>query len=276
MEIQYIGHSGFLVTLDSCYLLFDYYNGELPHISAGRSEEKPGKLCSDKPFYVFSSHQHEDHFNPEIFSLAESGQKVIYLLSYDIKLNSRFFRKYPKAVSLQEQGKLYSLRMNEHYEIDHLKIDTIQSTDEGVAFLVRILPEKKLIYHAGDLNWWVWPDDTKQEYNHMTAMFQRAVSHLEKLVAENSFDGSVDAAFLPLDPRQEQYEFYGMKYYLEHIPVKNVFPMHFWDQYDIITRFTEAYPVKCMKENPLTDIQKKEYPGTHIINITKKGDYYEI
>lgn len=76
MKIQYIGHSGFLVTLESCYLL-----------------------------------------------------------SYDIKLNSCFFRRHPEAAALQEQGRLYSLRMDEHYVIDGLEIDPLKSTDEGVAFL---------------------------------------------------------------------------------------------------------------------------------------------
>lgn len=257
MEVQFIGHSGFLVTLESCYMLFDYYNGELPRLT---DQEAVGK-----PLYVFSSHRHEDHFNPVIFSLAESFSQVKFLLSYDIKLNSHFFRKYPEALVLQEQGKLYSLRMNEHYVIDNLEIDTLQSTDEGVAFLVESMPEKKLIYHAGDLNWWVWPEDTKQEYNHMTSMFQQAVSRLKELVAENSFDGSVDAAFIPLDPRQEQYEFYGMKYYLEHVPIKHVFPMHFWDQFEIIGRYIDAHGGQALN-NQCPDI----------IKITKRGESYEI
>lgn len=257
MKVQYIGHSGFLVTLESCCLLFDYYNGELPRFSAADVE--------NKPIYVFSSHRHEDHFNPAIFSLAKTSMQVKYLLSYDIKLNTHFFKKYPEAATLQEQGRLYSLRMDEHYVIDNLEIDPLKSTDEGVAFLVRIMPEKKMIYHAGDLNWWVWPDDTKQEYNLMTSMFQRAVSQLKELIEANSFDGSIDAAFIPLDPRQEQYEFYGMEYYLKHVPVKNVFPMHFWDQYEIIPRYMEAH-----KEQGL------EGQCSNIIKITKRGECYEV
>ena len=177
LKVQYIGHSGFLVALENCYLLFDYYNGELPRFSGCETEKKP--------LYVFCSHRHEDHFNPAFFSLAETTSSVTYLFSYDIKLNAHFFRKYPEAQKLQQQGRIRSLRMNEYYRIDNLEIDTLKSTDEGVAFLVRIKPEKKLIYHAGDLNWWIWPDDTKQEYNHMTAMFQKAVGDLKELVMQN-------------------------------------------------------------------------------------------
>ena len=58
MKVQYIGHSGFLVTMESCCLLFDYYTGTIP------------KLPGDRPLYVFSSHRHQDHFDPEIFSFS--------------------------------------------------------------------------------------------------------------------------------------------------------------------------------------------------------------
>ena len=93
----------------------------------------------------------------------------------------------------------------------------------------------------------------------MTAMFQRSVSRLTELVQDG---GMVDVAFLPLDPRQEQYEFCGMEYYLEHVPVKHVFPMHCWEQYDIIPRFLEAHG--------------GQYPETAIHTITERGECYEI
>lgn len=248
LNIQYIGHSGFLVTTESCSLLFDYYTGELPVI------------FPEKPLYIFSSHRHPDHFNPDIFSFSKLADRVEYLLSYDIKLNSHFFSRYPEAVQIKEDGRLHSMKMDERYVIDNLEICTIQSTDEGVAFLVSVIPEQKLIYHAGDLNWWVWPDDTKQEYNNMTSMFCRSVERLVELV--NRSGGTVDAAFIPLDPRQETFEFYGMKYYLEHVPMKAVFPMHFWEQYDIIPRFIQAHG--------------QEFPASTIHMITERGQRYEI
>ena len=57
MKVTYIGHSGFLVETSGCSLLFDYYQGEIP------------RLRQDKPLFVFVSHRHSDHFNPEIFSI---------------------------------------------------------------------------------------------------------------------------------------------------------------------------------------------------------------
>ena len=41
---------------------------------------------------------------------------------------------------------------NETVELPDCRITTFESTDIGVAYLVEI--DGRLIYHAGDLNWW--------------------------------------------------------------------------------------------------------------------------
>ena len=70
MNITYITHSCFLVELDCCYLLFDYYRGKLP------------KLKEDKPLYVFASHVHADHYSNRIFKLKHT--QTTWMLSSDI------------------------------------------------------------------------------------------------------------------------------------------------------------------------------------------------
>lgn len=83
------------------------------------------------------------------------------------------------------------LRPVPEYEIGELKIRTLKSTDVGVAFLVET--DKKKIYHAGDLNWWHWQGEEKYWNNNMASNYKRSVDQL---------DGeTLDAAFLPLDPR---------------------------------------------------------------------------
>ena len=73
MKIRFIGHSGFYVELEEMNLLFDYYRGELPEIDRS------------KPLFVFVSHAHPDHFQRDIFSLAEKADNVVYFLSDDIR-----------------------------------------------------------------------------------------------------------------------------------------------------------------------------------------------
>ena len=70
--ITYIGHSGFLVEWEHSVWLFDYYRGDIPEFS------------HEKKLFVFCSHKHADHFNPEIFSRFEEYPDVSYLLSRDL------------------------------------------------------------------------------------------------------------------------------------------------------------------------------------------------
>ena len=49
MKVTFIYHSAFLVELERCSLLFDWYGGDLP------------KIDRTKPLYVFASHHHGDH-----------------------------------------------------------------------------------------------------------------------------------------------------------------------------------------------------------------------
>ena len=71
MKVTYISHSGFLIETKNCLFLFDYYEGKIPPLS------------QEKPLFIFVSHWHSDHFNPEIFSIRH--EKVHYILSHDTR-----------------------------------------------------------------------------------------------------------------------------------------------------------------------------------------------
>ena len=51
-----------------------------------------------------------------------------------------------------------------------------------------------------------------------------------------------DAAFVPLDPRQEEHYADGMLYFLKHVDCNAVFPMHYWNEPSVIDRFITEYP----------------------------------
>ena len=52
----------------------------------------------------------------------------------------------------------------------------------------------------------------------------------------------IDTAFVVLDPRQEKDYDRGLCYFLEHVPVKKVYPMHYWGSPDIIATFLREHP----------------------------------
>ena len=204
MKITFILHSGYFVELESCCLLFDYYQGEIPR--------------SDKPLYVFASHCHEDHFSPAVFQEARPGRQVRFILSDDI-----WESRVPKE--LRESAVFVS--PHHTYEVDGLKIATLQSTDQGVAFLIQC--EGKRIYHAGDLNCWVWDGAPRQQNDQMTAAYREELRLLE--------GRAIHTAFVPLDPRQDADFDLGMRYFFEAGGAEHVFPMHMWGDYSVVPLF---------------------------------------
>ena len=177
MKVTYIHHSAVSVETEHSILLFDYFKGELPDFDPG------------KPLFVFASHFHEDHYSPVIFERFREREGVAYILSNDIK-----GRRIPKeALPL-----IHFVKPGQTLELGELKIQTYKSTDEGCAFWVSL--EGLELYHAGDLNNWWWEGEDKAWNHNMAANYRREV---EKIAADHP-EGA-DAAFIPLDPRQEQW-----------------------------------------------------------------------
>ena len=219
MKMTYIGHSGFLMETEACYCIFDYYHGALP------------PLRTDKPVLVFASHAHQDHYNPKVFDLLhEAGAKQITaVLSDDISAED-----YPRT-----DGAVTVVPVSCHrtYELPcDMTVHTLRSTDEGVAFLMQC-PEGTL-YHAGDLNDWLWPGESEEYNRTMAENYRCEMGRLKEYLKGES----IDIACVPLDPRQEEFYDRGMVGFLKEISVSEVWPMHFWEQPEVIDRFLKDYP----------------------------------
>ena len=213
MKVTYIHHSGFLVETDRFYYLFDYEKGSLP------------KMDVAKTIFVLSSHGHSDHHNPEIFTLlAQKGMKHIRaVLSDDIEV--------PSGVDalIVSPGQKYELGAEQN-------IITFKSTDLGVAFLIE--DDNTLFYHAGDLNDWVWDDESYSYNEQMTIDYRNQI----RLLSEMLGDRKIDVAFVVLDPRQEKDYDRGICCFLENISAEKVYPMHYWGNPDIIDTFLAEHP----------------------------------
>lgn len=216
MNVTYIHHSCFLTETGSCYYLFDYDQGPLP------------ALNRRKPILVLASHGHSDHYRPAVFSiLREMGMVSIHaVLSRDIPLETVPGDIPCTAVSACERDTLPQGQ----------RLVTFRSTDEGVAFLIQ--DGQELIYHAGDLNDWVWEGEPDADNRRMTESYRRQIT----LLAEELGGRSLTAAFVVLDPRQEKDYDRGMLYFLRHIGGNRVYPMHYWGNPRIIDRFLQEHP----------------------------------
>ena len=213
MNITYIHHSGFLVETERFYYLFDYEKGSLP------------AMDRQKPVFVLSSHGHSDHYNPEIFSLLHGigMMRIQAVLSDDIEA--------PANISTLSVAPGMTCEL-----APELKLTTFRSTDLGVAFL--IADGKILIYHAGDLNDWVWEGEPEDYNRQMTLDYRQQIS----LLAGKLQNRELDAAFVVLDPRQGQDYDRGLCHFLKNISAKQVWPMHYWDQPSVIELFLHKHP----------------------------------
>lgn len=216
IKIDYLGHSGFFVETDKIMFLFDYYYGDLLFL-----KEK----SDEKPLFVFSSHGHGDHFNPEIFSIIEIHQKTIYLLSFDIK----------GKPTIPNELDIHYLDADNTYEIEELgTVKTLQSTDEGIAFLIKTKSET--LFYAGDLHWWDWPGEDATWLTEQELVFKREIGKLT--------DMTIDIAFVVLDSRLEENYAKGMMHILSELHPRYVLPMHFWEDRSVVERFKEHSEVK--------------------------------
>ena len=137
MKVTFIYHSGFAVELKNHIILFDYFKGRLPDFDL------------DKELLIFASHFHRDHFSRKVLELKKNHPKVRYFFTKDIR------RRIPKE---EQTSDIVFLGKRDLYEQEDLRIKTLRSTDEGSAFLVEC--EGKVLYHAGDLNWWHWEEES--------------------------------------------------------------------------------------------------------------------
>jgi len=216
VKVTYLDHSSFAVETEKHLLIFDYYNDESEGPQRALSSGVVGEedLKVNKEIIVFSSHSHGDHFNPLILKWRSWRPDIKYVLSNDIVLeekdsNIRFMVPY------------------EQIQLDSVNIRSYGSTDIGISFMVHV--DGVNIFHAGDLNWWYWWDDTPEDIQKAERWFKEEV---ERIVGEK-----IDIAFFPVDPRLEHNYCKGALYFIEKLAPKYFVPMHFWGNFDVCSKF---------------------------------------
>lgn len=242
MKITFLYHSAFLVETEQFHLLFDFYKAPLPMLSA------------DKPLFAFASHSHADHFTEALFSETAAHEKTQFILARSVRPTPKKLDAW--GVPAAQRESIVTMRAGETLTLDadgtELTVETLKSTDEGVAFFLSW--RGNTLYHAGDLNWWRWKGEDKAWNNNMDASFLRNIEPLR--------GRSIDMAFLPLDPRQEEFFDLGMDYVLSIADVRRAFPMHLWERFDCIARY---------KSDARRDGMK-----TEVVDIYHDGQSWEV
>lgn len=252
MQITYVWHSCFVVELEKSILVFDYFPKEA--VEQVKFEGSMPSLDPEKQIYVFASHSHKDHFSVEVLKWKDKYAHITFVLSKDIRLGRNYLVRNGLDPAIKKEIRFVAPL--ERYEIGDIVVETLRSTDAGVAFLVQA--EGRNIYHAGDLHWW----NSGEERELYTKVYGDAYKHELNHIKNRH----IDVAFVVLDPRLGDAAHLGMTYFLEHMDVDLVFPMHLWRQYDLIER-TKRRPelrgladkvVSIDRENIIFDLEDEE------------------
>lgn len=131
--VWYLGHSGWAVKTRNHLLLFDYWKqGATPDEPAlANGTINPGELASLN-VTVFASHDHGDHFMPDIFAWRKSIPAIRYVTGFK-----------PEGQEGCEQ-----LPDREKRELGGLEIIPIKSNDSGQGYFVKA--DGVSIFHPGD------------------------------------------------------------------------------------------------------------------------------
>ena len=250
MTLTYIFHSGFVLETKKSILIFDYWmdlTGVVPPF-----------LKKDKPIYVFSSHFHEDHFNPVIFEWRMQHENLTYILSKDIYKHRRA-HKENADVWLAKGGT---------WSDDTLSVWALGSTDSGVSWIVET--EGKRIFHAGDLNNWYarFLQDVKagetiysEEFDEEIDPIAHEKQYLGELKDIRKVADSFDVVMFPVDGRIGNGYTLGARQFIERFKVGLFVPMHF-----VASGFESAWRMKVFTDEK----------GIPFWEISREGETIDI
>ncbi len=136
--VWYLGHCGWAVKTKNHLLIFDYSPmGSMPaELSVSNGHINPIEI-KDLNVFVFVSHAHADHYDPEIFKWEKSIESITYVFGWQPSNN--------------KSHNLHIAEPKKKRYIDGLEILTIYHEFDGipeVAFLVN--GDGLMVFHSGD------------------------------------------------------------------------------------------------------------------------------
>lgn len=230
LKMIYYYNSGFSVQVGGTLLIFDYWEGEDRSL-AKWARITPTFLKAFEQIYVFISHAHPDHMDPIVYTWAQEDLPITYIVSSDMPIGTIGKRLAP---------------LQEKQLSQDVSVKAFQSTDLGVAFLVRIYGLN--IFHAGDLNLWHWrQESTLREIEAAETAFYEAMAPMK--------DEKIDLAMFPTDPRQGMMYDAGANYFILTQKPRVFVPMHWQERPEVAVDFA----------------RRAKTPQTEILAMTKAG-----
>lgn len=235
IKINYLYNSSFKIETKDHVFIFDYYSDSVVNGMKGSANGTIGieDIKTEKDILVFCSHSHGDHFSKVIFDWAKINPSIKYILSSDIKVE----------VSGTDISKISAY---DKLQVNDVNIKAYGSTDIGISFLIKV--DGLTIFHAGDLNWWHWFDESDEDNIKMEKSFKKEIAMLK--------GEKIDIAFFPVDSRLKDSYSLGPDYFIDKISPKVFIPMHFRENFLITRKFAD----------------KNRGISTKVLEITYRGE----
>lgn len=226
MIVTYYHHSGFSVASGDVLLIFDYWTGKAKKLPVDR-QIRPEYLAGFSEVYVFVSHEHEDHFDPVIYTW-EQYAPITVIVADDM----------PEYTTGRRMGPGGQMTLS-----DRVKVKAMGSTDAGVSYLVEL--DGVNFFHAGDLNFWHWREvSSAREIQTADDDFRAEVAKIE--------GEEIDLCFFPVDPRMGMHFDAGANYFMMTVKPRILVPMHFWGRTEIIREFARRCRSRETEIIPMT------------------------
>lgn len=223
-QLWYIYHDAFLLVTPQFAVVFDWFadGPDTPPRNPGYVPRFMRLIRPDQKLYVLVSHHHKDHFTSRIFGWNRFHSDIHYFISPDVARASRHIltpgslyrgpRPDPEHVKVIEPGEICIDKF--------LTVEAFASTDIGNSYLLTI--GKKKFFHAGDLNAWIWKDEsTEQEVAEALDLYRQILSNVALAAPK------MEVCMFPVDSRIGTDYFTGARLLLHAIDVAHFFPMHF-------------------------------------------------
>lgn len=235
VKIEYIWHDCFFVETPAAGIVFDFWldrDGENRDFPDFLADFDPGKAL-----YVFISHGHKDHYNPAVFSWASRFPNIRYMVSRDVMRRIRHIMSESSVYSgpKVDPSCVTALGPGDRFGDGNLTVAAFPSTDIGNSYIIEL--SGKRFFHAGDLNAWIWKEESTQsevkkaigDYN---ACLRDIRAYLDRATeGEGSVSGCltdiIDYCFFPVDSRIGSEYFTGAYIFVRKFDVRRFFPMHF-------------------------------------------------
>ncbi|MDN5313730.1 MAG: ElaA protein [Clostridiales bacterium] len=245
--VKYLGHSCFAVETPKRVLLFDY--GSIPDRSTWEVAAASLPDLCNRPLYIFSSHQHADHYTGDTLQLFP--QAAFFLHGHDGEPNNRLEKKIVTGESTDKSSAVYP---RQTLMLDDMLICCSGSSDQGVAYLIAA-PEITVM-HGGDLARWddlpQYSDVQQAETTWLAECIQRTGKPDLALLAASTSDGWQETPLLD-----------GLEDLLQKLQPEFVIPMHAYGYEHLYDSF-KIWLENSSELNKKTDSAVLKKPGQYI------------